>query len=28
MCVSGLSGLRRVLYVYCPAGLITNKWLK
>ena len=26
--VSGFSGLRRVIYmcIYCPAGLITNKW--
>ena len=26
VCSSGFSGLRRVIYVYCPAGLITNKW--
>ena len=26
LCVSGFSGLRRVIYISCPAGLITNKW--
>ena len=25
MCSSGFSGLRRVIYAYCPAGPITNK---
>ena len=24
--VSGFSGLRRVIYIYSPAGPITNKW--
>ena len=28
LCVSGFSRLRRVRCVFCPAGLITNKWLK
>ena len=26
LCVSGFSGLRRAIYISCPAGLITDNW--